>query len=536
MRLNKPYPPFFRCFLRVSAARPAAAFSFALTIATLLLAALPVHAFGAETNSKPAPKPNEKVKPEAKVWVSKHTNHIGAASIAYTATAGTMLMKNDKDEPIALFGFTAYANDAGNPAERPLIFAYNGGPGSSSVWLHMGVLGPKRSELVDLDANTRGPFHTLENESSILDQADLVMLDPVGTGFSRAVGSAEGKDFWGVDQDVASVANFIVRYLSQYGRWGSPKFVLGESYGGMRTGGVSLELLKKHHVSLNGIILVAPYLDFAAGSAGVHIDDPHVNYLPTYAATAWYHEVLPNRPASLQPFLREVEDFAQNVYAPALFKGHRISAAERRTVLEGLSRYTGLSNDYWEKANLRIDENRFLQELLRNKGEVVGRIDTRYKGKLLAPLAESTRYDPFDTAIGPALIASFNDYYHQDLKVESERQYVPSGDLWKNWDERHQLPDLDDFKVPFANTSVDLMHALTMNPHMKVLIHQGYFDLAVPYRTVEYVLDHLDLSPELRTNIRIEYYEAGHMMYVHPPSREKFKKTTADFIQANLRR
>jgi carboxypeptidase C (cathepsin A) len=286
---------------------------------------------------------------------------------------------------------------------------------------------------------------------------------------------------------------------------------------------------------LNGIILVAPYLDFASGSAGLHMDDPHVNYLPTYAATAWYHDVLTNRPAKLLPFLREVEDFAQNTYAPVLFKGNRASATERWTVLEGLARYTGLSTDYWEKANLRIDEGRFLQELLRSKGLVVGRIDTRYKGRLLGALAETMRYDPFDTAIGPAVVASFNDYYRRELKVESDREYVPSGDLWKHWDERHQLPDVDEYKVPFANTSVDLMHALTMNPHMKVLIHQGYFDLAVPYRSVEYVLDHLDLAPELRANVRVEYYEAGHMMYVHPPSRARFKQATAEFINANLR-
>jgi carboxypeptidase C (cathepsin A) len=500
-----------------------------------LLLAGTLHSFGADTNPPPPSKKGEEPKPEAKLWVTKHTNQIGAAAIAYTATAGTMLMKNDKDEPIALFGFTAYVNEVGEPAQRPILFAYNGGPGSSSVWLHMGVLGPKRTDLVDLESNTRGPFRTVENESSILNQADLVMLDPVGTGFSRVVGKAQGKDFWGVDQDVASVAKFIVRYLSEYRRWGSPKFILGESYGGMRTGGVSLELLKKHNVALNGIILVAPYLDFASGSAGLHMDDPHINYLPTYAATAWYHRVLTNRPDDLKLFLRLVEEFAENVYAPALFKGNRASPAERRAVLEGLARYTGLSTNYWDKANLRIDENHFLQELLRNQGQVVGRIDTRYKGRLLAALAESTRYDPFETAIGPAMVASFNDYYRRELNAESEREYVPSGDLWKQWDERHQLPDLDDFKVPFANTSVDLMHALTMNPRMKVLIHQGYFDLAVPYRTVEYVLDHLELPPELRANIRIEYYEAGHMMYVHPASRAKFKATVSEFIRSNLR-
>ena len=405
------------------------------------------------------------------------------------------------------------------------MFAYNGGPGSSSVWLHMGVLGPKRADLKDLEPNTRGPYRTVENESSLLDVADLVVLDPVGTGFSKAVGSGEGNDFWGVDQDITSVANFIVQYLSRFGRWGSPKFILGESYGWMRTGGLSLKLLQSHNVALNGIILVAPYLDFASGVAGYHMDNPHVNFLPSYAATAWYHGMVTNRPGQLRDILKEAEEFAQAVYAPVLFKGHRASSAERRIVLDGLRRFTGLSAEYWERANLRIDEGRFLQELLRHKGTVVGRIDTRYTGPLLGSLAETVRYDPFETTVCTAIVACFNDYYRRELNVGLERDYVPMADLWKNWDELHQLPDIPDYKVPIANTSVDLSHALCMNPRMMVLIHQGFFDLSVPYRSVEYVLDHMDLSPDLRANIQVEYYHAGHMMYIHEPSRRKFKKS-----------
>jgi carboxypeptidase C (cathepsin A) len=492
-------------------------------------------AFGADSDKDGSSKKQPEPKPKGKVFVTKHSGRIGGATMSYTATAGTMLMKNDKDEPNALFGFTAYVDDASDPSTRPIIFAYNGGPGSSSIWLHMGVLGPKRTDLADLESNTRGPFRIVDNEASILEQADLVLIDPVGTGLSRPVGHADGKDFWGVDQDVASVANFIVQYLSEYGRWASPKFILGESYGGMRSGGLSLELLKKHNVALNGVILVSPYLDFASGTAGLRMDDPYINFLPTYAATAWYHNALPNRPPELQPFLREAEAFAENVYAPVLFKGHRASATERHSVLDGLVRFTGISADYWEKADLRIDESRFLQELLRRSGKVVGRIDTRYRAPILRALSETTLFDPFDSAIGTAIVASFNDYYRRELKVDTDRQYVPASDLWKNWDERHQQPDMGDYKVPFANTAVDLCHVLSMNPKMKILIHQGYFDLAVPYRSVEYVLDHLDLPPELRSNIRIEYYEAGHMMYVHAPSREKFKKVSADFINANLR-
>jgi len=479
-------------------------------------------------------KPDEKPVPEARVWVSKHQISMNGAKLVYTATAGTMLIQNDKDEPIALFGFTAYVKDGGDVRERPLVFAYNGGPGSSSAWLHMGILGPKRTVMADLDSNTRGPFRTVDNDYGILDHADLVMIDPVGTGFSRPIGKGEGKEFWGVDQDIKSVSNFIVKYLSQHGRWASPKFILGESYGGMRSGGVAYELLTKHNVALNGVVLVSPFLDLGSGWAGLQLDEPYVNFLSTYAATAWYHHALAHRPDDLQAFLREVEAFARDVYAPLLFKGSRASAAERQAGLTGLARYTGVSADYWDKANLRMDEGHFLQELMRTQGEVVGRIDSRYKGNNISPLAESMKYDPYASAIAPAITATFNDYYRQELKVESDREYVFSGDLWKDWDNRHEQPDVG-MKVPVPNTAVDLAHAMTMNPKMKVLIQQGYFDLACPYGTVEFVVDHLDIAPKLRSNIGIEYYEAGHMMYVHPASMQKFKRTLAEFVDANSR-
>lgn len=514
--------------------RPAALSALVL----LLLATVSPAASAAEQTPQPdttatAARPDEKPVPEAKVWVTKHTTRMGGKSIAYTATAGTLLMKNDEGEPIALFGFTAYVKDESDPRKRPILFAYNGGPGSASAWLHMGILGPKRTLLTDVEHNTRGPFLTVENEFGILDHADLVMLDPVGTGFARPVGKAEGKDFWGVDQDIKSVSDFIVRYLGDYGRWASPKFILGESYGGMRSGGVGYDLLNRHNVALNGMILVSPYLDLGSGWAGLGLDIPYVNFLSTYAATAWYHHALAERPAELQPFLREVEAFAENVYAPVLFKGARASALERQTVLEGLARYTGISAGYWDKANLRMDENHFLQELMRNKGVAIGRVDTRYTGDIVNPLAEVTGYDPYAAAVSAAIVATFNDYYRGELKVESDRPYVLSAGLWKDWDNRHQQPDIDQLKVPYPNTAVDLAYTLQMNPKMKVLVQQGYFDLACPYGTVEYVIDHLDVTPELRGNVSIEYYEAGHMMYVHPPSMAKFKRDLADFIDAS---
>ncbi len=486
----------------------------------------------AQTPTVPTPTPLEK--PEGKVAITRQQLRLGGTVIPITATAGTMLLKNEKEEPIALLGFTAYVKDGADPRTRPLLFAYNGGPGSSSIWLHMGILGPRRTALTDVEPNTKGPFKLVENEFSILDQADLVMIDPVGTGLSRPVGKGEGKDFWSVDGDIQSVSDFIATYLGRYGRWASPKFLLGESYGGMRSGGVAFTLLNKHQVALNGVILVSPFMDSVAGEAGYHVDLPYVNYLPAYAAVAWYHHALPNQPAELQPFLREAERFAEQVYAPILHKGHRATPEERRKVLEGLAHFTGLSADYWDKANLRVGEERFAQELLRSRRQTTGRIDGRFKAGMLNPLGEKTDFDPLNSDIGPAVVATFQDYLRETLKVDSERPYVISAPLWKTWDSRHAQPDLDGLKVP-PNTGVDLAFALIQNPRMKVLVQQGWFDLATPYPATTYFLDHLDVPPALRDNVTLKTYEAGHMMYIHPPSMAAFKKDLAEFIGANAR-
>lgn len=504
----------------------------AAALLAALLATVSVHAADSAAPAKDATPATEQKPPEGKVWVTRHQIRIGGQTIAYTATAGTLLMKNDKDEPVALFGFTAYTKDGADPATRPIMFAYNGGPGSASAWLHMGILGPRRTALEDLKTNTRGPFRTVDNDFSILDHADLVMIDPIGTGLSRVVGKGDTKDYWGVDQDIASVSDFIVRYLGDYKRWASPKFLLGESYGGMRSAGVAYRLLTENSVSLNGVILVSPYLDLASGWAGLPLDEAYANFLPTYASTAWYHNALANRPADLQPFLREVEAFAETQYLPVLFKGSRATKAERQAVLAGLERYTGVGAEYWDAANLRVDEAHFLQELMRKQGVVVGRVDSRYRGDDLSRIASTMQYDPYDAAIGPAIVATFNDYYRRELNVESDREYVLSADLEEQWDNRHRQPDVK-WKVPYPNTTVDLAHTMAMNPRMKVQVHQGYFDLACPYRTVEYAIEHLDVTPEVAANLKIEYYDAGHMMYVNPGAMAKFKQTLAAFVEAN---
>ncbi len=474
-------------------------------------------------------KDDDKEVPEAKTYVTEHSARIGGRNIEYAVTAGTMLMKNDKDEPIALMGFTAYVAKGGNKNERPIMFAYNGGPGSASVWLHMGILGPQRAVVTDAGFTTNGPYKHVHNDYSIIDEVDLVMIDPVGTGFAKPVGEGKGEDFWGVDQDIKSISEFIVQYLTENARWASPKYVLGESYGGIRTGGVAYYLLTNHMVALNGVILVSPFMEMATGFAGLGIDLPHVMFLPTFAATARYHGALNPQPENLEAFMVEVRDFAYNEYAPALLAGSSLPDARRQAVIAKLSQYTGLSADYWDRANLRIDEGRFTQELMRTTGKIVGRIDSRFAGHTINRVGEYMDYDPMLSAIGPGYVAAFMDYYQNDLDVTDVGNYAVFGDVG-DWDWRHAQPDLGGFKAPFPNTSIDLTFAMKQNPSMRVLMQQGYYDLATPHLATEYYIEHMDLPDELRNNIELAYYEAGHMMYIHEPSMVKFKEDLVKFV------
>jgi len=454
---------------------------------------------------------------------------INGKRIDYDAVAGQLLMKNDEGEAIALFGYTAYTRQDTNTAERPVLFAYNGGPGSASMWLHMGILGPQRTELKDPEFNTEAPFIRVNNGYSILDVADLVMIDPIGTGFSKPVGEAKGEDFWGVDNDIKSVSDFIARWTTDNNRWLSPKYLLGESYGGMRSGGVAHNLLSRHSLTLNGVILVSPFMDYVAGNAGFSYDQAYVNFMTTFAATAWYHQVSEYRPDDLQTFLKEAEAFTRDVYAPALMAGASMGDEQLERVLTGLQKFTGISSDYWERANLRMDEGRFTKELLRLAGKNVGRIDSRFVGNAINKIAESIQYDPFFPAVGPAVVATFNDYYRTDLGVDTDQRYVTSAGLWSKWDYSHRNLNAG-YEEAAANTGVDLNHAMLQNPHMRLLVQQGYFDLATPYGATDYFLNHMTLPDEIRNNIEVQYYEAGHMMYVHPKSMLKFKEDLANFI------
>ena len=399
----------------------------------------------------------------------------------------------------------------------------------------MGVLGPKIVKVDDLDVNGRGPFRYSDNAYSILDKTDLVMMDPVGTGYSRPLGEAEGKDFWGVDNDIKSVSDFVQRWITDNNRWASPKFILGESYGGMRAGGVSYDLLNRHSIALNGAVLVSPYMD-AAGGGGVGVANMVVGYTMTlsgYAATAWYHGALDDKPDDFQAFLDEVDEFAVTDYLDVLVRGARAGEDRQRQVAEKLAAYTGTTAKFWIDARFRVTESEFSAELARDAGKVTGRLDSRFISFTTNPQSERMPFDPASTAIGPVFVAGFNDYYRRELGVEMDRPYVVSGGLWKDWDRSHKDP-LNAYKSVAADTGLDLGAAMILNPKMKVMVQQGYYDLATPYRASEYFIDQLPIPDSLRANVSIEYYEAGHMMYVHPPSLKEFKRDLAAFIDASL--
>jgi len=487
-------------------------------------------AFAADAPAAPPADAKPAETPKAEQSATDHSVVIGGKPVTYTATAGLLLLRDEKDEPSALVGYTAYTlKGVTDKSRRPITFAYNGGPGSSSIWLHMGVLGPRRVETLDPEFNPPPPYNLVDNSESIVDVTDLVMIDPVGTGYSHAVGKHEDKEFWGTDPDIESVSRFIYQYVSDNGRWNSPKYLLGESYGTTRSAGVSNYLQQQWGMALNGVVLVSVALDLEAIFEWPGNERPYPFFLPTFAATAWYHKKLPQMPADFHAFLDEVRDFAIGDYAHALAKGVRLSDAERARIAEKLHEYTGLSVDYILKADLRVPENQFTQELLRDERQNVGRLDSRFTGFIFDWHSEQAEYDPQSEAISPAYTAMFLDYYQQELKFGDGKTYKVSGNVFRDWKFQHKIPG-SFFPLPMANTGPDLAQAMGLNPQMKVLVLNGYYDLATPFFASEYMFDHLGLSKELAANIEMKYYDAGHMMYIHGPSLTQFKNDVAGFI------
>ena len=476
-------------------------------------------------------KPVEILEPAT--YVTEQSVVIDGQKIDLEATAGTLQLRDENNKPIALFGFTSYTKKGGE-ANRPILFAYNGGPGSSSFWLHMGVLGPKRIKVKDPDFTPASPYPLINNEYSILDMADLVMMDPVGTGLSVPTGEAEFEDFWGVDQDIRSISLFITQYLKENGRLNSPKFLLGESYGTFRNAGVMNDLLGKG-IAMNGVIMVSAVFDLRTLIFPPGDDMPYVVHFPTYAATAWYHDKVENKPESLPAYLDEVRQFTESTYVPALFKGDQLTDEEHHQIANQLAQYTGVSPDFWKRADLRVTASEFFQELLRDEGKTVGRLDSRYAGINQDMLSQNASYDPQSLAISPAYITGFLDYFHNDLGVPSSENYSITAGRRPGfkWDWKHR-GNMRWNTMAAINTGIDMAQALTRDPNMKVLIMNGYYDLATVFYGVEHSIDHLGLPKEIKDNIIMKYYEAGHMMYTHDTSIKKFKEDLATFIEELL--
>jgi carboxypeptidase C (cathepsin A) len=478
-------------------------------------------------------KKEEKPKPVDKLVESQHSITIDGKEIKYTVITGTIVLKEETadrekesegEKPRAQIFFIAYTkDDVKDKSKRPLTFSFNGGPGSSSVWLHLGLLGPRRVVLKDDGSLPPPPFKLTDNEYSLLDQTDLVFIDPMNTGYSRPVEGEKPKEWHGFKKDITSVGDFIRLYTTRYNRWLSPKFLIGESYGTTRASGLSGYLQERHGLYLNGIMLVSAVLDFTTLDFTINNEVPYVMFLPAYAATAWFHGKLKS-PEPLKTFLKEVEGFAQGEYAAALLKGDTLGKSERAAIVEKVARYTSLSPEFIERSNLRINDQHFFKELLRDRGQTVGRLDSRLLGRDRLGVTEKPEYDPLLTTVLGPYTATFYDYVRTELKFESDLPYeILNEKVWP-W-------SYSEFENQFVNVGETLRAAMTHNPYLKVFVANGYYDLGTPYFATEYTFNHLGLDESARKNVSMGYYEAGHMMYIHLPSLAALKKDLADFMK-----
>lgn len=498
-----------------------------------LIAALPAFAPALAQDARPAAeaRPAEKKDADKKAddeapIVTRGEVTVGGKAIKYTATTGFMPLRDLDGNLEARIFYVAYtADEAGDRAKRPLMFSFNGGPGSSSVWLHMGALGPKRVVMPDGPTIPAPPYKLAENGESWLDRTDLVFIDPVETGYSRAAKPEFNARFHGLRGDIASVGEFIRMYLSRNERWTSPLFLVGESYGTTRAAGLAGHLSGRG-IACNGVILISSVLDYAAISAGRGNETPFVLYMPTFAATAWYHKALaPDlQGLPLRDLLDRAERFATTDYQAALNKGDAVPDDERARVAEQLARHTGLSPRFVDQSNLRVTPQRFFKELLRDRRRGVGRYDSRYLGIVEDPASQASEFDPSYAAVQPAYTATFNQYVRSTLGYKTDVRYNILGS------ERIGRWDFGGEGTGFPETLADLRRAMGENPHLKVWIAAGYYDLATPYRIAAYTRDHLRLDPAQKGNLRLTHYEAGHMMYLDAASREQLRRDAATFI------
>jgi carboxypeptidase C (cathepsin A) len=479
---------------------------------------------------------------------------VGGQPIAFDAVAGTLVVhakdwsdtdaleaeaatKDDKDKhtpkPEASMFYTAYFKQGSPAAGRPITFLFNGGPGSSTVWLRMGAFGPVRVVTQDT-RHTPAPYSVVDNDQSLLDASDLVFIDAPGTGFSRIAGKDKEKAFYGVDQDIDAFGQFITQFLTKYGRWSSPKYVFGESYGTMRGAGLALDL-QKRDVDLNGLILLSDILNWDVmpddPQLNPGIDVPYVVALPTYAATAWYFNKVSNRPANLRTFLDQAEAFATGEYSAALLKGGELPDAERQRIAQQLSAYTGLSVPYLLKSNLRIEYGAFQKEFLAENGLTTGTLDTRFLGPTLDPLSKVASGDPQSDAISAAYVAAWNSYVRGPLGYRPDIAYKSGIPIYSKWDYKHQPPGADKPLIMLPNVLPDLAAAMKANPDMKVMVNGGYFDVSTPYFEGVMELRHLPIPGSLKPNIEYHYYQSGHMVYVRPENLRELHDNVAGFIR-----
>jgi len=458
---------------------------------------------------------------------TEHTFSLNGETISYTATAGKLPLRDKSEKSKAHIFFIAYTkNNVKDKSSRPVTFAFNGGPGSSSVWLHMGALGPKKVLLDEEGLNPAYPFKLIDNPYSILDITDLVFIDPVSTGFSRAESGENPKQFHGYEEDIESVGEFIRLYITQFGRWSSPKFILGESYGTIRASGLAGFLQGRSlGMHIDGVILVSAVLNSLVKDFSTGNDLPYIFFFPSYTAAAWYHKKLPEELLNrkLEDVLAESEKFALGDYALALLKGNRLSEEEKSEIIQNVAKYTGLSPDYVEQSNLRIELFRFLKELLREDHLTIGRLDSRFTGMDEDAAGERFEYDPSSTAPTGAFSNLFNHYVRTELNYPDTSAYNISGQVWP-WNFGNE-----NSRTRFSNSAEILRQVMSQNPYLKIFIANGYYDFATPYFATEYAVSHLGLNSEFKDRIFMKYYESGHMMYIREASHQKLKQDLVEF-------
>ncbi|WP_412971463.1 S10 family peptidase [Glaciecola sp. MF2-115] len=462
---------------------------------------------------------------------TSHKGVFNGQKVTYQVYSGdTFILDNDGNQKASIFSTAYFRTGVKNSEKRPLIFVFNGGPGSSSVWLHMGVFGPKYVELPsDADPVSAAPFSVIDNPHSLLDIADMVFIDPVGTGYSKALGEYKGKDFWGVKEDAVVMSDFVRVFTTQHERWNSPKYLAGESYGTTRAAAMVKELQEGWgSLDLNGVFLISSIIDFQTGDFTPGNDIPYVTFLPTYAATAWYHDAIDNKDKwpNIEAFLDEVRQFALNQYNTFLFKGALATTQETQFVIDQLHAYTGLSKTYIKNTNMRINEFYFMKELLRHRGQVVGRLDSRYLGTETNNIEPRFEDDPAGYAIDGAYTAAIQQYLAKDLKVKRlERYNILSGEVYSNW---NWLYGGTARQQGFLNVTPYLAKAQHQNRDFRIFVANGYYDLATPFFATEHSMNHHGIIKEKLT---MKYYESGHMMYIHHPSLKQLANDMREFVK-----